>query len=199
MVGLKRREISKEILILFVICYEYSLNFTNVLKLYRISKKYFWTFLEICGPMLKMGARKAVNIRKSVEKMLPYAQALFMGTTSLTPREDLMLETFEWFVQDSFSDGESCLHISQLSALPFVKGYRKDGSLISTNVKVLEKSLDEIGYITLGKDTYAKTSRMMYYLEKYAGDLNVRDLEYMSVRDMVKKVNAGMEAYEQQC
>lgn len=199
MVGLKRKEISKEILLIFAICYEYSLNFTNVLKLFKISRRYFWTFLEICNPMLKMGARKAVNIRKSVERILPYAQSLYTGVTEdLTPHEDSILKAFEWFVQDSFSDGESCLHISQLSAMPFIKGYRKDGSLVSAEARVLEKNLDEVNYIKIGKDLYPKTSRMMYYLEKYAGDLNIREMEVMSVKDMLKKVNMGIDEYAKQ-
>ena len=194
MVGLKKKDITKEILLIFVICYEYSLNFTNVLKLYKISRKYFWTFMEVCNPMLKMGTRKAINIRKSVEKMLPYAQSLYTGVTDLTPREDLILQTFNWFVQDSFSDGEGCLHVSQLSAIPFVKAYRNDNSVVSSSFKAIERDLDDVSYITLGEDKYPKTSRMLFYLEKYAGDLNVRDLEAMSVRDMVRKIQDGREA-----
>lgn len=194
MVGLKRKDITKEVLLIFMICYEYSLNFTNVLKLYKISRKYFWTFMEVCNPMLKMGTRKAINIRKSVEKMLPYAQSLYTGATDLTPREDSILQTFNWFVQDSFSDGEGCLHVSQLSVIPFVKAYRNDGSMISSSFKIIERDLDDISYITLGEDRYPKTSRMLFYLEKYAGDINVRDLDTMSVRDMVRKIQDGREA-----
>ena len=194
MVGLKRKDITKEVLLIFTICYEYSLNFTNVLKLYKISRKYFWTFMEVCNPMLKMGTRKAINIRKSVEKMLPYAQSLYTGATDLTPREDSILQTFNWFVQDSFSDGEGCLHVSQLSVIPFVKAYRNDGSMLSSNFKTIERDLDDISYITLGEDKYPKTSRMLFYLEKYAGDINVRDLDTMSVRDMVHKIQDGREA-----
>lgn len=194
MVGLKRKDITKEVLLIFMICYEYSLNFTNVLKLYKISRKYFWTFMEVCNPMLKMGTRKAINIRKSVEKMLPYAQSLYTGATDLTPREDSILQTFNWFVQDSFSDGEGCLHVSQLSVIPFVKAYRNDGSMISSSFKIIERDLDDISYITLGEDKYPKTSRMLFYLEKYAGDINVRDLDTMSVRDMVRKIQDGREA-----
>ncbi len=194
MVGLKKREITKEILLIFMICYEYSLNFRNVLKLYKISRKYFWIFMEVCNPMLKMGTRKAVNLRKSVERMLPYAQSLYAGATELTPREDLILQTFNWFVQDSFSDGEGCLHISQLSSIPFVKAYRKDGSLISANAKIIERDIDDVSYITLGQDKYSKTPRILFYLEKYAGDLNVRELDTLSVKDMVNKIQEGREA-----
>lgn len=150
--------------------------------------------MEVCNPMLKMGTRKAINIRKSVEKMLPYAQSLYTGATDLTPREDSILQTFNWFVQDSFSDGEGCLHVSQLSVIPFVKAYRNDGSMISSSFKIIERDLDDISYITLGEDKYPKTSRMLFYLEKYAGDINVRDLDTMSVRDMVRKIQDGREA-----
>ena len=69
MVGLKTRDIDKDILILFVICYEYSMSFTNVLKLFQISRKYFWTFMEILSPMIKMGVRKAAYIKKTANKL----------------------------------------------------------------------------------------------------------------------------------
>lgn len=195
MVGLKKKDITKDVLLIFVLSYEYGLNFTNVLKLFRISKKYFWTFMEICNPMLKMGTRKAMNIRKSVENILPYAQAFSSETSDLTPREEKMLQVFNWFVQDSFSDGEGCLHISQLPSIPFVRGYRKDNSYMTSNAKVLERNLDEVEYVTLGDTKFSKTSRMMYYLEKYAGDINMKELDSMSVLDMVRKINDGMDSY----
>lgn len=193
MVGLRRQDITKDILFIFVLCYEYKLNFTNVLKLYKISKRYFWVFLEIFNPMLKMGLRKAANMRKSVERMLPYAKNLTLETSKLTPKEDIMLESFNWFVQDSFSDGEGCLHISQFQVLPSIKGYRKDNSFVSSDAKVLEKYLDEVDYITLGSNKFSKISRILYYLEKYAGDLSLRELESLSVTDMIHKVREGLE------
>ena len=55
---------------MFALSYEYSLSFTNLLKLFKISKQYFWTFMEICSPMIKMGVRKAMTLRKSVDKMM---------------------------------------------------------------------------------------------------------------------------------
>lgn len=191
MVGLKKRDITKNILIIFLMCYEYSLNFTNMLKLYKISKKYFWTFFEICNPMLKIGTRKATNMRKSVEKILPYAQALAIDTPDLTPREDKILQSFSWFVQDSFSDGDGCLHVSQLMNLPFIKGYRKDGSVVTSDASSLDKNLDDIDYVKLGDNKFQKTSRMLYFFEKYAGDISMRELETLSVPEMIKRVNYG--------
>ena len=67
MIGIKYKDIDKDMLMIFTICYEYSISFTNMLKLFIISRKYFWTFMEICSPMLKMGVRKAATLKKSVD------------------------------------------------------------------------------------------------------------------------------------
>lgn len=195
MVGLRQEDITKEILLIFVICYEYKLNFTNVLKLFKISRRYFWTFMEICSPMLRLGTRKAVNIRKTTERILPYAQSLSLETPELTPREEAILQAFSWFVKDSFTDGEGCLHISQLSILPSIKGYRIDDSIVSSNADVLKKRIDEVDYITLGGEKYSKTTRMLYYLEKYAGDLSLRELDSLPVTEMIRRINDGMDRY----
>ena len=117
MVGLKIRDIDKDVLMMFVLSYEYSMSFTNLLKLYMISKQYFWTFMEICSPMLKMGIRKASMIRKSVDKILPHLTGEG-EKEELTAREECIKNLFLWFVEDSFSDGEGCLTIDQLEAIP---------------------------------------------------------------------------------
>ena len=97
MVGVKLKDVNKDMLMIFMLCYEYPMSFTNLYKLFKISKKYFWTFMEICSPMLKMGVRKASMIRRSVEKMLPY----FTNEgekEELTSREENMMELFSWFL-----------------------------------------------------------------------------------------------------
>lgn len=194
MVGLKIKDIDKDVLMLFSICYEYSLNFTNVLKLFGISRKYFWTFMEICSPMLKVGLRKATNIRKSVDKILPHAKKLSVTGSDLNPREDKILQAFTWYVQDSFSDGDGCLHISQVQDIPFAKGYDEKGNLIATTPKTMRSSLDEISYITLGDSKFYKTSRMLYYMEKYSGGTTLAELNNLSVSEMLSRIADGREA-----
>jgi hypothetical protein len=116
------KDIDRDLLMIFALSYEYSMSFTNLLKLFKISKQYFWTFMEICSPMIKMGVRKASMLRRSVSKILPYLTGEGEKET-LTAKEDNMLDLFRWFVEESFSDGDGCLTIDQLEALPFAKGY----------------------------------------------------------------------------
>lgn len=197
MVGIKFRDIDKDILMMFMLSYEYPVSFTNLLKLFKISKQYFWTFMEICGPMLKMGVRKATMMRKSVEKILPYVTGDGGTLEVLSPREENIMELFMWFVEDSFSDGEGCLTIQQLSVIPFKGGYNKDGVCIAQNYSFLCSNIDRVEYILIGNDKYYKTSRMLYYMEKYCGDLDIYQINNLSLKDMLRKISEGEEAREQ--
>lgn len=200
MVGLKVKDIDKDILMMFVLCYEYPMSFTNLLKLFKVSKRYFWTFMEICSPMLKMGVRKASMIRRSVERILPY----FTGEgekKELSYREDHIREMFSWFVEDSFSDGEGCLHISQFEAVPFAKGYTDKGVCVASDYRGLRNNVDQIAYITMGDNKFYKTSKCIFYMEKYCGDLDIYQINNLSIKDMLRKISDGEdklreEAYE---
>ena len=126
MIGLKRRDIDRDVLMIFALSYEYSMSFTNLLKLFKISKEYFWTFMEICSPMLKMGVRKASMLRKSVEKIYPY----LIGEgerEDLSIREENMLDHFKWYIEESFTDGDGCLTIEQLKSFPSALGFSENG------------------------------------------------------------------------
>lgn len=193
MVGLNAKDINRDVVILFVMCYEYSLSFTNVLKLYKISSKYFWTFMEICGSMLKMGIRKAACIRKTADKIEAYFKDPNKQTEMLTPKEERILEALTWFMEDSFSDGSACLHISQFEQVPFAVGYSDSGSFIASNYNGILKNLDRIGFIQMGDSKFYKTSRFLYYMEKYCGDVDVRELDNMSVTDMLRRISDGEE------
>ena len=193
MIGLKVRDIDRDILLIFIMCYEYSLSFTNMMKLFVISRKYFWTFLEICSPMIKMGIRKASLMRKSAEKMLACLKDKSLIYESLTPREDKVLEAFTWFIEDNFSDGEGCLHISQFENIPFAKAYSSNGLPVASNYENMLKNVDRISYIEMGDSKFYKTSRFLYYMEKYSGDTDIRELESMSVKEMLARIADGEE------
>lgn len=200
MVGIKLRDIDRDILMMFMLSYEYPVSFTNLLKLFKISKQYFWTFMEICGPMLKMGVRKASMMRKSVDRILPYLTN--DGNTEepaepLTVREENIMELFMWFVEDSFSDGDGCLTIQQLSVVPFKGGYDSKGVCIARNYETLCSNLDRVEYILIGSDKYYKTSRMLYYMEKYCGDLDIYQINNLSLKDMLRKISEGEVELEQ--
>ena len=197
MVGLKIRDIDKDTLMIFALSYEYSLSFTNLLKLFKISKQYFWTFMEICSPMLKMGVRKASMLRKSVEKIYPYLTGEG-DQQDLTIREEQIMEKFMWFVEESFTDGEGCLSIDQLSAIPFVRGFSKDDMCISYDYDSLRRNLDRVYYIKIGEDKFYKTSRALYYMEKYCGDLDFYQVNNLSIKDIKRKISDTEEKHQQE-
>lgn len=196
MVGIRIKDINKDLVMIFALSYEYSMSFTNLWKLFNISKQYFWTFMEICSPMIKMGVRKAVMLRKSVEKMLPYLTGEG-EKEELTPKEECMLDLFNWFVEDSFSDGEGCLTLEQLEAIPYAKGYMDNGLCIAQNHSSLVNNLDKVKYVTIGEDKFHKTSRMMYYMEKYCGDLDFYQINNLTIKDMLRKIDEGEERLAQ--
>lgn len=193
MVGLKVRDINKDVLMMFVLSYEYSLSFTNVLKIFKISKQYFWTFMEICSPMLKMGVRKASMLRKSVEKIYPYI--VEEGErNSLTPREEHILDKFKWFIEDCFTNGEDCFSLEQLNGTPFTEGYTDNDMRISYDYNSFRKNIDSIKYIKIGNEKFYKTSKAMFYIEKYCGDLDFYQINNMSVKELERKIEDGQEA-----
>ena len=193
MIGIRMRDINKDLLMIFVMCYEYQLSFTNVLKLFFISKKYFWTFLETCSPMIKMGVRKAAMLKKTVDKMLVCLKDKSMTYEILTPREEKMLEAFTWFIEDSFTDGEGCLHISQFEKVPFAKAYMNNNLVMNTNFSNIMKNIDDIKYIEMGDNKFYKTSKFLYFMEKYSGDTDMRELDSLSVREMLRRISEGVE------
>ena len=192
MIGLKRKDINKDVLMLFLMSYEYSLSFTYIMKLYTVSKKYFWTFMEVCSPMLKMGVRKATMLRRSVDKIL----SCFSDKSCiefLTPMEEKMFEIFSWFIEDNFTDGEGCIHVSQFDKVPFAKAYGEHGLHISSKQKTLEENVDRIEYICMGDEKFYKTSRLLYFMEKYSGDTDIRELDSLPIREMIRRIQEGAE------
>ena len=196
MVGIKIKDIDKDLLMMFALSYEYSMSFTNVLKLFKISKQYFWTFMEICSPMLKMGVRKASMLRKSVNKILPYLTGEGEKLT-LTVKEDCMLDLFRWFIEESFTDGEGCLTIEQLEAIPFAKGYTEKDTCVALTHKSLVDNLDRVEYIKIGENKFYKTSKMGYYMEKFCGDLDMNQISNLTIKDMLRRISDGQDELEQ--
>ena len=192
MIGLKAKDIDKDIVFLFLMSYEYSLSFTNMVKLFVISRKYFWTFLEICSPMIKMGVRKAMLLRKSAERITAYLLGE-KASEMLTPREDKILEALSWFIQDNFSDGEYCLHVSQFKDIPAARAYGKNNLLVASNAENMVKNVDRIEYIKIGDNKLYKTSRFLFYMEKYSGDTDIKELQNMSVSEMLRRISEGEE------
>lgn len=188
MIGLKTKDIDRDIIFIFLMGYEYSLSFTNLMKLFVISRKYFWTFLEICCPMLKMGVRKASLLKKSADKIDLCLKGLVNPIEELNPREEVMYEMFTWFVEDSFSDGEFCLNIKQFKDIPIAKYYGSNGFPVASNYEEAIKGVDRIDYIEVGDNKFYKTSKILFYMEKFCGDTEIGSLENLSVKEMYKRI-----------
>lgn len=194
MVGLKIKDINKDILTIFVLCYEYNLNFTQVIKLYAISRKYFWTFLDIVGNMTKLGNRKALSIKKSVDKILETLKG--NNNILLSPTEDNLLEAFSSYVEDSFTDGETCLDLEQLKIFPAIRGFGEEDITISSSYEDIKKNIDRIQYIKIVDTIYYKTSKILFYIEKYSGSMNMSDIESMTTIELLNLIRDGRENYE---
>lgn len=155
--------------------------------------------MEICSPMIKMGVRKAACLRKTVDKIMNCLKTSTPTMDEMTLKEEKIFQALTWFLEDSFSDGDACLHISQLEAIPFAKGYSKYEMEIASDFKGMLYNLDRIEYVEIASRRYYKTSRFMYYLEKYSGSLEIRELNNLSVKDMIKKISEGeREIYEKE-
>ena len=192
MIGLKRKDINRDVLMIYALSYEYSMSFTNLLKLFKISKEYFWTFMEICNPMLKMGVRKATMLRKSVNKLYLYLTGEG-EREELSPKEEHMLDIFKWFIEESFTDGAGCLTIEQLETIPNLRGFTEKDLCVASDYKSLVNNIDNVSYVKIGTEKFFKTSRVLYYLEKFCGDLDFYQINNLSVRDILRRVYAGEE------
>ena len=145
--------------------------------------------------MLKMGVRKASMLRRSVNNLLPYVTGEG-EKVCLTPREENMLEMFHWFMEESFSDGEGCLSLEQMSAFPSARGYNKQDLCVAYNYESLKNNLDNVEYIAIGDTKFYKTSRMCFYMEKYCGDLDMNQINNLSIRDMLRRISDGEDELE---
>ncbi len=188
MIGLKTQDIDRDIIFIFLMGYEYSLSFTNLMKLFVISRKYFWTFLEICCPMLKMGVRKASLLKKSADKIDLCLRGQANPREELTPKEEMMYEMLTWFIEDSFSNGEVCLNIKQFKDIPNAKAFGKSGFIVASDYNNALKNVDRIEYIEVGENKFYRTSKLLFYLEKFCGDTEAGVLENLSVKEMYKRI-----------
>ena len=168
-------------------CYEYSLNFHNLLKLYRVSKDYFWTFMEICSPMLKLGIRKATLMKESVEKI--YSIIKDDAQIKLNAKDSEILKSFTYFVEDSFTDGSTCLRMKQLELMPYALGYGSRDMLLANSYDGFKAHIDSIRYILLGDTKLFKTCPVLYYIEKYHGDMSISDILGLPVPAILDKIN----------
>lgn len=167
------------------------MNFHNTLKLYRVSKEYFWTFMEVCAPLVKIGIRKGLMMTESSKKILAQLREEALEKP-LTQKEHMVAKSFALFIEDSFTDGNSCFTLKQLKSLPFKDGCTNSDKLVATTYDSLKTYIDSIKYLTIGDDKFFKTCPALFLLEKYHGDLNVKEVLHMTVPAVLEVVQGDI-------
>lgn len=189
------RDLNHDKIFLFILCYEYSLNFNQILTLYEFSPEIFWSYINILKPILKISDRKAQILKKSANNV--YFK-LIRSKVKLSDKELEYVHYLSQYINDSFTDGEKCLHISQLKKFPIkAKGYfinssnyREISEIILNSVEELFKYIDSIESIEYRKVVYNKTSRLEYMVEKYYPDVPIKELRLKNVSEMIEMLSS---------
>lgn len=188
------KDINYDKIFLFILSYEFDLNLNQIMTLFNFSSDIFWTYINTFKPLLKIGDRKATMLKQSACNI--YFK--YVGSNiELTDKEKEYYHYLSMFLNDSFSNGNSCLHYSQIAKYPIeVKGLfieytsRKEIQTIWVNsVEELYKYIDNISSIKLDDELYLKTSRVEYLIEKYYGDLSPRELKTKSIKTLLNMMN----------
>lgn len=198
------KDVNYDRIFLFVLSYEYDLNYNQIMTLFNFSSDIFWTYINTLRPMLKLGDRKASMLKQSARKI--YFK--WLGSqVELTSKEQEYYNYMSTYVNDSFTDGDICIHSSKINKFPieatgmFVE-YKTGKQLEAVTINSQDelcKYIDSIETITIDGVTYSKTSRVEFLIEKYYGDLNPRELRRKTVReirDMMEK--DAIDAYNQE-
>ena len=63
------KDVNYDRIFLFVLSYEYDLNYNQIMTLFNFSSDIFWTYINTLRPMLKLGDRKASMLKQSARKI----------------------------------------------------------------------------------------------------------------------------------
>ncbi len=197
------KDINYDKIFLFVLSYEYNLNFNQIMTLFDFSSDIFWTYINTLRPMLKLGDRKAAMLKHSARKI--YFKWLG-SAVELTDKECEYYNYLSTYVNDSFTNGDVCIHSSMITEFPIVargmfveyKSGRQLEQVTINSHDELCKYIDNIDSIVINDEVFSKTSRVEFLIEKYYGDLNPRELRRKTVReirDMMER--EAIEVYNQ--
>lgn len=189
------KDLNHDKIFLFILSYEYCLNYNQVLTLYDFSPEIFWSYINILKPALKLGDRKALMLKKSANNIY---FTLLGSKVALTEKEREYLTYLSQYINDSFTNGDRCFHFRQINDFPVVaKGYfvnSTDCSDLSTiklnSTQELFKYIDSIECIEYNGEIYTKTSRLQYMLDKYYADIPVNEIRIKSVKEIIQMLNA---------
>lgn len=184
------KDVNYDKIFLFILSYEYNLNFNQIITLFNFSIDIFWTYINTLRPLLKIGDRKASAFKQSAKNI--YFK--WLGSNiNLTENEEKYFNYISMFINDSFTDGINCIHLMNIKEFPIVaKGTfveYKTGKHIQCvtlkNQDELFKYIDNINIIKIGDSYYNKISRAEYIIEKYYGDLNARDIKSKNITELI--------------
>jgi hypothetical protein len=198
------KDVNYDKIFLFVLSYEYNLNFNQIMTLFNFSSDIFWTYINTFRPMIKLGDRKAAMLKHSARKI--YFK--WLGSkVELTDKECEYYNYLSTYINDSFTNGDVCIHSSMITEFPLIargmfveyKTGRQLKEVVINSQEELCKYIDNIDTIVLNGEVFSKTSRVEFLIEKYYGDLNPRELRRKTVReirDMMDK--EAIEIYSQE-
>ena len=184
------KDVNYDRIFLFVLSYEYNMNFNQIMTLFNFSTDIFWTYINTLRNMLKLGDRKAMMLKHSARKI--YFKWLG-SNVELTEKEEEYFNFLSIYLNDSFYNGNECIHMSKIDKFPLVAHgafveYRsgKHLDIISiNNAEELIKYIDSISSIDLDGENYTKTSRIEFLIEKYYGDLSAKEIKSKTVKDLI--------------
>lgn len=185
-----QKDVNQDKIFLFILGYEFGLNYNQVLTLYNFSSDIFWSFINILKPILKIGDRKASQLKQSAMKV--YFK-LNGSDVELSDTEKDYLFHFSQYINDSFSNGEVCIQFNDINEFPIkARGLfynstdgREIHEIVLNTFDELKKYIDSIDTIVYKNDTYSKTSKLNYILEKYYGDLTLKEVKSKNVKELI--------------
>lgn len=188
------KDINYDRIFLFVLSYEYNLNFNQIMTLFNFSADIFWTYINTLRPILKLGDRKASMLKHSARRI--YFKLL--GSKEELPEKEVQFYNYLMtYMNDSFTNGEKCIHMSALNKFPIeAKGvfveYKTGRQLSRITIESQEelyKYIDSIVTIEIDGEIYSKTSRVEFLVEKYYGDLSPREIRRKSTKELIEMMN----------
>lgn len=184
------KDINYDRIFLFVLSYEYNLNFNQIMTLFNFSSDIFWTYINTLRPLLKLGDRKASMLKHTARRI--YFN-LLGAKDELSEKEVQYYNYLMAFMNDSFTNGNDCIHISTIQEFPLnaqgifteFKTGRQLSKICLESQEELYKYIDSIECIELNGEVYSKTSRVEFLVEKYYGDLSPREVRRKTSKEII--------------
>ncbi len=160
------KNISKNLILVFILCKELKLNFSQVQSLFLLNDKIFWKFTQVFLPAFKITVNKFTKLNDLATKIFNNWNCLeSLKSQGLFKFEEEIINEFSNLIANKYEDGEDIYTLEDfVEYLKFNKGkfiniLLNDGSYI-TAVQPKELFLYEtkIIKIILDKKEYNRTS-----------------------------------------